>query len=160
VSVSPIKEPRAKALASLSTSLGPNLLFDLTLEEAFPVVDFRHIPLHNTLIVQYPTPKTVSKGGIVVVEETRTIIQANQQIVKVVAVGPVAFKNRETLEQWPEGAWCKEGDFVRVGKYTPDKWEIKLGANGDEGVAIFGLIEDLNIRAKVTGDPLTIMAYI
>jgi co-chaperonin GroES (HSP10) len=149
--------PRAKALASLSTSMGPNVLFDLTMEEAFPDTDCKHEPFHNTVIVQYPTPKTTTKGGIALIEDTRATIQANMQVVKVIAMGPMAFCNRETGELWHEGAWCKVGEFVRVGKYTPDKWEMRL-ANG--GVAIFGLVEDLQLRARVTCNPLEIMAYI
>jgi co-chaperonin GroES (HSP10) len=158
MSAVPKIEPRAKALASLSTSLAPDLLSDLTVEEAFPDVDCRHIPLHNTLIVQYPRSSVKSKGGLLLVEDTRATNQANVQVVKVISIGPVAFKNRETLEPWPEGAWCQVGDFVRVGKYTPDRWNIPLGP--DEGVVMFGLIEDLNIRAKIIGNPLSVPAYV
>jgi co-chaperonin GroES (HSP10) len=149
--------PRAKALAAMSTSMGPSTLFDLTMEEAFPAADPLIKPFHNLVLVQYQTPPTHTKGGLALSEETRTIIQANQQVVKVIDTGPAAFKNRETLEAWKEGAWCKSGDFVRVGKYTQDKWEVRL-PNG--GVAIFGLVEDLLLRGQCTGNPLDVAVYI
>lgn len=150
-------EPRARALAALSTSLGPSALFDLTIEEAYPEADPLHKAFHNLVLVQYQTAPTHTKGGIALSEETRAIIQANQQVVKVIETGPMAFCNRETGDKWIEGAWCKAGDFIRVGKYTQDKWEVRLPAGG---VAIFGLVEDLHLRAQVVGNPLDVMVYI
>jgi len=155
--VSPIAEPRAKALAAMSTSMGPNALFDMTPEEAYPDADPLHKPYHNCVLVQYQTPPTHTRGGLAIPEETRTVIQANQQVVKVIAMGPMAFCNRETGEPWVEGAWCKVGDFVRVGKYAPDKWEVRIAGGG---VAVFGLIEDLHLRAQITGNPLNVAVYI
>jgi co-chaperonin GroES (HSP10) len=150
-------EPRAKALAALSTSLGPSTLFDMTLEEAYPEADPLHEPFHNLVLVQYQTAPTHTKGGLALSEETRAVIQANQQVVKVIATGPMAFCNRETGVLWHEGAWCKVGDYIRVGKYTQDKWEVRLASGG---VAIFGLVEDLHLRGRVIGDPLAVMVYI
>ena len=154
-------QPRARALAALPTSLGPHVSFDLTLEEAWPAdVDPGIKPFHNLVLVQYPTPKTKTKSGIILSEETRTVVQANSVIVKVIALGPMAFKNRETGVPWVEGAWCKEGDFVRIGKYDPDKWEVLRGKTQDEGVVLFGLAEDLNLKGLVTTNPLSIVAYV
>lgn len=154
-------QPRARALAAVSTSLGPHISFDLTIEEAWPAdVEPGITPFHNLVLVQYPTPKTKTASGIILSEETRTIVQANSVVVKVIALGPVAFKNRETLEPWPEGAWAKVGDFVRVGKYDPDKWEVLRGKNKDDGIVLFGLVEDMNLKGLVTADPLSIVAYV
>ena len=36
---------------------------------------------------------------------------------RVVEIGPLAFKNRETMESWPEGSWASVGDYVRVPKW-------------------------------------------
>lgn len=151
---------RSRVSGGAPTSLAPNVVFDLTVEEAFPKVDPLHEPCQNLVLVQYPKPKTKTRSGLILAEETRKIVQANIVIVKVIAVGPVAFKNRETLVPWPEGASCAVGDFIRVGKYDPDKWEVPLGKNQEDGVVIFGLVDDTAIRAKVTGDPLSIVAYV
>jgi co-chaperonin GroES (HSP10) len=155
--VSPIAEPRAKALAAMSTSLGPNALFDMTLDEAYPAGNPLHKPYHNLVLIQYQTAPTHTRGGLAIPEETRSVIQANQQVVKVIDMGPMAFCNRETGELWKEGAWCKVGDFVRVGKYTPDKWEVRIQGGG---VAVYGLIEDLYLRAAVVGNPLDVAVYV
>ena len=152
--------PRAKQIAAASTSLSPLVAFDLTLEEAWPQVDPGHKPFHNLVLVQYPTPKAQTKSGLYLPEETRTIIQANQVIVKVISLGDVTFCNRETLVPWPEGAWCKGGDFVRVGKYDPDKWEVPLGPHKEDGIVVFGFVEDMNLKGLVTCNPLSILAYV
>lgn len=154
-------QPRARALAAVSTSLAPHVSFDLTMDEAWPSdVDPGIKPFHNLVLVQYPTPKMRTASGIILSEETRTVVQANSVIVKVIAMGAVAFCNRETLEPWPEGAWCKKGDFVRVGKYDPDKWEVLRGRSKDDGVVLFGLVEDMNLKGLVTANPLSIVAYV
>jgi co-chaperonin GroES (HSP10) len=152
----PIRRPAGAA----STSQVPAVRFGQTLDEAFPKVDPGHAPFHNLLLVQYPTPKTRTESGIMLPEDTRATIQWNTQTVKVIAIGPVAFCNRDTLEPWPEGAWCKVGEFIRVGKYATDKWEVPLSSNRDDGVALFGLVEDKDLRAKVIADPLSIIAFV
>ena len=78
-----------------------------------------------------------------------------------VSVGPLAFKNRNTMEQWPEGSWCKVGEFVRVPKYGGDRWEVPLSNKmGDNESAMFVIFNDLDIIGQVTGDPLAIKAFI
>ena len=44
---------------------------------------------------------------------------------KVIAVGPLAFRNRETAQLWPEGAWCAVGDFIIVPKYQGERTRTK-----------------------------------
>ena len=58
--------------------------------------------------------KKKTKGGIILTSETRETDAWNTQIAKVLRVGELAFKNRTTMERWPEGNWCEPGDFVRV----------------------------------------------
>ena len=145
-----------------SMSQAPLVQFEQTMEEAFPVIDPQHRPCGKLILIQYRSPKFVSSGGIHLVSETAATIQWNNQIAKVLLIGPTAFCNQDTLAPWPEGRWCKEGDFVRVGKYGQDKWEVPLGKTRDEGVVIFGLVEDLQITAIVPPgtDPLSIIAFV
>jgi hypothetical protein len=69
----------------------------------------------------------------------------------------LAFKNRNTQEPWPEGAWSKVGDFVRVPKYGGDKWSVKTD---DDQEVIFVILNDLDLVGEITGDPLAFKAYI
>lgn len=41
----------------------------------------------------------------------------NKDLGVVIALGNVAYRNRETLEFWPEGAWVDVGDKVSISKF-------------------------------------------
>ena len=127
-------------------------------DEAFPPCDPGVHPFGSRVLVQIRTPKSKTKGGIILTSETRETDAWNTQIAKVVAVGELAFKNRTTMENWPEGSWCTTGDFVRVPKYGGDRWTVKT-ADG-EGEALLVIFNDLDLIGKVTGDPLAIKAFI
>jgi len=128
------------------------------LAEAFPAVDAGIRPFGSRVLVQIRTPRKISKGGIIIDLGTQETEKWNTQVAKVISVGPLAFKNRTTMEPWPEGAWCKPGDFVRVAKYGGDRWEIAYGEIGEK--AMFVIFNDLDILGDVTGDPLAVKAFI
>ena len=127
------------------------------LAEAFPAVDAGVQPFGSRVLVQIRTPRKVTRGGIILSSETQDTEKWNTQVAKVVGVGPLAFKNRNTQESWPEGDWCKPGDFVRVPKYGGDRWEVAINKNDS---AMFVIFNDLDIIGQVTGDPLAIKAFI
>jgi co-chaperonin GroES (HSP10) len=126
------------------------------ISKAFPDVDPGFLPLGSRIVVQLRSAKTKSKGGIILVNETIETEKWNTQIAKVRAIGPVAFKNRTTLESWPEGAWFEVGDYVRIPKFNQDKWFVSF----EDHDVLFMLINDLDILAKKTGNPLEVKAYI
>lgn len=128
------------------------------LDEAFPLVDPELIPFGSRVLVQIRTPKTRSSGGIILADETRDTEIWNTQVAKVVAVGPVAFCNRETLKPWPEGAWCEPGEFIRVPKYGGDRFEVPIP--GKKERAMFVEFNDLDLIGRYTGDPLKVVAFI
>jgi co-chaperonin GroES (HSP10) len=127
------------------------------LAEAFPTVDAGIQPFGSRVLIQIRTPKKISKGGIILDFGSQDTEKWNTQVGKVVAVGPLAFCNRNTMEPWPEGSWCENGDYVRVAKYGGDRWEVPMG-NGEN--AMFVIFNDLDIIGRVTGDPLAIKAFI
>jgi co-chaperonin GroES (HSP10) len=129
------------------------------LAEAFPDADPGMRPFGARVLVQIRTPKSRSKGGIILHDATKETEQWNTQVAKVVALGAVAFSNRDTLAPWPEGGWCQAGDYVRVPKYGGDRWQVPL--EGREGeYALFTLFKDLDIIGQITGDPLAVVAFI
>lgn len=127
------------------------------LEEAFPDTDCGLKPLGSRVIVQIRTPKKQTSGGLYVPQESRDTELWNTQVAKVISIGPAAFRNRDTLELWPEGAWCEPGHFVRVPKYGGDRWEVPV-KNGEE--ALFAIFNDLDIIGRVTIDPLKVVAFL
>lgn len=128
------------------------------LDEAFPACDPGVAPFGSRVLVQIRTPKNKTKGGIILTSETRETDAWNTQIAKVLCVGDLAFKNRTTMERWPEGSWCEPGDFVRVPKYGGDRWTVK-STDGEEEVLVV-IFNDLDLIGRVTGDPLTTKAFI
>jgi co-chaperonin GroES (HSP10) len=127
------------------------------LAEAFPAVDAGVQPFGSRVLVQIRTPRKVTRGGIILSSETQDTEKWNTQVAKVISVGPLAFKNRNTQEAWPEGDWCKAGDFVRVPKYGGDRWEVPITRDNS---AMFVIFNDLDIIGQVTGDPLAVKAFI
>lgn len=124
---------------------------------AFPPISPGVTPLGSRVLVQIRNPKKTTASGIILDSGTQETEKWNTQVAKVISLGALAFHNRNTAEMWPEGAWCKPGDYVRVGKYGGDRWEIDLG---DKGVALFVIFNDLDIIGKVDGDPLAMKAFI
>lgn len=127
------------------------------LAEAFPAVDAGIQPFGSRVLVQIRTPMTKTAGGIFLDTGSRDTEKWNTQVAKVVSHGPVAYRNRNNLEPWPEGSWAHPGDFVRVPKYGGDRWEVEL-KDGEK--ALFVIFNDLDILGKVTSDPLAVRAFI
>jgi co-chaperonin GroES (HSP10) len=126
---------------------------------AFPSVDPGAKPLGGRVLVQLRrTKKTVTSAGIILVEETKETEKWNNMVAKVIENGPLAFKKRDSMEPWPEGSWCEPGDFIRVPKWGGDRWEVEV--SDDEEKALFMILNDHEIIARVTGDPLLMRAFV
>jgi len=126
---------------------------------AFPSVDPGAKPLGARVLVQLRrTKQKATSAGIILVEETRENEKWNNMVARVIEIGPLAFKKRDTMEPWPEGSWCEVGDYIRVPKWGGDRWEAEVG--GDEEKALFMILNDHEIIAKVTGNPLQMRAFV
>ena len=128
---------------------------------AFPSVDPGAKPLGGRILVQLRrTKKKTSGSGIILVEETKETEKWQNMVAKVIDIGPLAFKHRDTMKAWPEGSWCDVGDFVRVPKWGGDRWEVAVPNEPDEDPALFAVFNDHEVIAKVLGNPLTMKAYL
>jgi co-chaperonin GroES (HSP10) len=130
------------------------------MEWAFPNVEPGMEPFGGRVIVQLRRIKRKT-GFIVLVEETKENEKWNNMIGKVVCVGPLAYKNRDTMQSWPEGSWAQVGDYVRVPKWGGYRWEIKVpGSDRDEESVLFMTLNDHELIARVSGNPLAFKAYV
>jgi co-chaperonin GroES (HSP10) len=132
------------------------------LRDAFPAVDPGAIPLGARVLVQLRrTKKTVTSAGIILVSETKETEKWQNMVAKVIALGPLAFKKRDTMEPWVEGTWCEVGDFIRVPKWGGDRWEVPVpDAPTDDDPALFMVLNDHEVIAKLTGNPLAMKAFL
>ena len=132
------------------------------LKEAFPEIDPGAKPRGARILVQLRKPKKkMTSSGIVLVQETKETEKVQNVVGRVVDIGPLAFKKRDTMEPWPEGSWCEKGDYLRCPKWTGDRWEVRLpDAEDEEDKVEFLILNDHEIVAKITGNPLTVKAFV
>ena len=140
----------------------PVAFSEADVREAFPALDPGAKPLGARVLVQLRrTKKKTSSGGIILVEETRETEKWQNMVAKVIELGPLAFKKRDTMEPWVEGIWCEIGDYVRVPKWGGDRWEVPVpGATDDEDPVLFMVLNDHELIAKITGNPLDVKAFV
>ena len=94
---------------------------------------------YRVLILPFTLPE-VTKGGIHIAKATLDKERIATVVGYVVAMGPDAYGD---LNKFPEGPWCKEGDWVIFGRYAGARFQIEGGdmrlLNDDE---ILATIED------------------
>jgi co-chaperonin GroES (HSP10) len=128
------------------------------IRDSFPDVDPGAIPLGARVLVQLrKAKKRMTDSGIILPEETRETERAQNPVGRVVALGPLAFKKRDTMEPWVEGIWCDVGDYLRVPKWTGDRWVVP---HGDDENVEFMVLNDHEVIAKITGNPLEVRAFV
>ena len=135
---------------------------DAEIAWAFPSVDPGAKPLGGRILVQIRrSKKKTTKGGIMLIEETKETEKWNTQVAKVIEIGKLAFRHRDSMKSWPEGSWCEVGDYIRVPKWGGDRWEVKVpGEDSNEDPALFMIINDHEVIAKITGNPLETRAFL
>lgn len=131
-----------------------------TIEEAFPEVDPGHRTLGSRVLVQIRLSAKKTAGGLELVHDTQDTEKWNAQVGKVIEVGPLAYRDRDTMKPWPEGAWVEKGMYVRVPKYGGDRFEVPLTDSTENDKVVFVFYEDTAMIAEVTGDPLQVVSYI
>ena len=128
---------------------------------AFPDVSPGQQPFGGRVVVQLRRIKKTTASKIILVAETKETEKWQNMIGKVVAIGPLAFKNRDTMQPWPEGSWAQVGDYVRVPKWGGDRWERTVpGEEDQEDPVLFMTLNDHELIARVTDDPLSFKAYV
>lgn len=117
-------------------------------EECFPIIDTGIEVAGDRVLVQLRREKSTSKGGIILVDETRQTLRFNETVAKVVQIGPLAYKSPDTLEPWIEGAWCQVGDLVRTIKYGGDRFIVNPEDEGSPVVFITLQAREIISRIK------------
>ena len=115
--------------------------------ECFPDVDPGIEVVGDRVLVQLRREKTASKGGILLVDETRQTLRFNETVAKVVSIGPLAYKSPEDLTPWIEGPWCQVGDLVRTIKYGGDRFVVQ--PDDDGAPVVFITLQAREVISKI-----------
>lgn len=140
----------------------PEASSEAELAWAFPSVEPGAKPLGARILVQLRRTKLkTSNSGIILVHETKETEKWNNMVARVVEIGPLAFRKRDDMEPWPEGSWCVVGDYIRVPKWGGDRWEVAApDAKDDDDPILFMVLNDHEVIAKITGDPMKVRAFV
>ncbi len=84
------------------------------------------------LLIRPVSVKQETKGGILLPDSTKNDIAYLTTVGKVLKVGDIAYKDDD---KFPNGPWCKEGDYVCYGKHAGQKFFYK-------GVRLILLFDD------------------
>jgi co-chaperonin GroES (HSP10) len=98
-------------------------------------------PVGYRLLCMIPKIEDKFQGGIIKADETIRVEEQTTVVLFVVKVGPEAYKDEK---RFPNGPWCKEGDFVICRTYAGTRMNI----HGTE----FRLVNDDSVEA-VVDDP-------
>jgi|TARA_E500000318_G_scaffold55089_1_gene51243 chaperonin GroES len=84
--------------------------------------------------------KEKTKGGVILTDKTVEDSQLSASVAMVLAVGDDAYQDKE---KFPNGPWCKQGDWVVFGRYAGSRMKIDGGEvrllNDDE---ILGTVDN------------------
>lgn len=127
-----------------------------SMEDAFPKIDHQRGPLLSNYLVQVRRAKNTSKGGIALPDDVRRSEASNTTVARVVALGPLCFKDPKTLSPWPEGPSFEIGDYLQIPRYGGSRFSVPWK---DEEID-FVLFDHLQQLAKITGDPRKITTYL
>ena len=127
---------------------------------AFPDIKPYVQAVGQRLIVQVRTPATKSRGGILFANDTRESEKWNTAVARVISMGDLAYCDRNTGDGWPEGPWCKEGDFVLIPKYGAHTWQQPIPGRDAGDEALFSIINDRDVIGVWDADPLAYKGWV
>ena len=115
-------------------------------------------PVGYKLLIALPqVEETIGDMGIIKAQKTIHEEMIMTVTGLVLDMGAQAYSDKD---RYPNGPWCKVGDYVRVPKWGGDRWEIDFEDNGIKGKALFTFFNDHEIIGMVTGDPRDIKAFL
>ena len=116
----------------------------------FPEVDCGREPCGNKITVQLQMVKK-KVGSIILASDTQDFNKNATVVCRIVKVGQIAYKDRNSGDTWKEGAWANVGDIVLMPRWGGfNRVELPIG-DGSENTVIFATYNDYDVVDKVTG---------
>lgn len=107
-------------------------------------------PAGYRVLVRIPNlPEQVQKNSLLVMpEETRRLEEFAQLVGQVIALGPLAFRDRKRFG-WLRRPWCRPGDYIMMRGYAGTRFSMKADDGRD---VVYALINDDTVLGVVRGD--------
>ena len=118
------------------------------IKKHFPEVEPGCMPCGAQILVQLRTVAQKSAGGIILANDTKDFNQHNTRVCRLIRVGQIAFRNRDTGERWREGAWAQIGDVIIMPAWGGFRFEVPIP--GTEDKAVFCTYSDHEVKLVVT----------
>jgi co-chaperonin GroES (HSP10) len=116
----------------------------------FPEVEPGCSPCGAQILVQLRTMQKKSAGGILLANETTELNQQNTRVCRLIRVGNIAFRNRETGQLWREGVWAQPGDIIIMPAWGGFRFEVPIP--GTEDRAVFATYSDHEVKLVVNSN--------
>jgi len=101
-------------------------------------------PVGYRMLIRPWSGEKKTKGGILLSDTTHEMIEMTTVVGLVIMMGDLCYKDEK---KFPNGAWCKEGQFVIYGRYAGSRFKTKYGEhrilNDDEIIATIKKPEDI-----------------
>lgn len=117
------------------------------IKKHFPEVEPGCTPCGAQILVQLRTMQKKYKGVIELPEDTKDFNQHNTRVCRLVKVGHIAFRNRDTGERWREGPWAQLGDIVIMPAWGGFRFEVPIPGTDDK--AVFATYSDHEVKLNV-----------
>jgi len=112
-------------------------------EPNWAALGYKKIDYQYIIYYSAPKQKEKTKGGILLADETVERSQVASTCGLVLAMGPHCYDK----ERYPEGPWCKKGDWIIFARYAGSRIKIDGGEirllNDDEVLATVENPEDI-----------------
>ena len=95
-------------------------------------------PRGYRILIAIPEISVKTEGGVIIPDKIRNAEETASLVGVVLKVGPEAYSD---ASRFPNGAWCKEGDFVIFRSYSGTRFKV----HGKE----YRLINDDTVEAVV-----------
>ena len=99
-------------------------------------INFLPRPVGYRMLIRPWSGEKKTKGGIILSDATHEMIEMTTVVGLVIMLGDLCYKD---TKKFPNGPWCKEGQFVIYGRYAGSRFKTKYGElrilNDDEIIA-------------------------
>ena len=120
----------------------PNI--PLTTQEREEYLNTLPDPVGYRMLLKPYIPEKKTKGGILLSDKTTETMEMTTVVGLVIKMGELCYKDKD---KFPEGPWCKAGQFVIYGRYAGARFKTKFGEhrilNDDEIIATIKKPEDI-----------------